>query len=98
MAKTETLHIRLEPKVKTSVENTLRMLGLSASEAVNIFFHQILLHEGLPFSVQKPRFTPETLAALQESDDIAAGKISAKTYLCAADLIREAKDEIDAED
>ena len=61
MAKTETLHTRLEPEVKTSVESTLRMLGLSASEAVNIFFHQILLHEGLPFAVQKPRFTPETL-------------------------------------
>ena len=38
MAKTETLHIRLEPEVKTSVESILRMLGLSASEAVNIFF------------------------------------------------------------
>ena len=73
MAKTETLHIRLEPEVKTSVESILRMLGLSASEAVNIF-----LHEGLPFTVQKPRFTPETLAALQESADIAAGKISCK--------------------
>ena len=98
MAKTETLHIRLEPQVKISVENILRTLGLSASDAVNIFFHQILLHEGLPFAIQKPRFTPETLAALQESDDIAAGKIAAKTYRCAADLIREAKDEIDAED
>ena len=68
----------LEPEVKTSVESTLRMLGLSASEAVNIFFHQILLHEGLPFTVQKPRFTPETLAALQGADDITAGKISCK--------------------
>lgn len=97
MARTETLHVRLEPEVKTSVENTLRTLGLSASEAVNIFFHQILLHEGLPFAVQKPQFTSETLAALQESDDIAAGKIAAKTYRCAADLIREAKDEVDAE-
>ena len=76
MAKTETLHIRLEPQVKISVENILRTLGLSASEAVNIFFHQILLHQGLPFAIQKPRFTPETLAALQESKDIAAGKFS----------------------
>mgnify|MGYP000994003540 CR=1 FL=1 len=78
MAKTETLHIRLEPQVKISVENILRTLGLSASDAVNIFFHQILLHEGLPFAIQKPRFTPETLAALQGADDITAGKISCK--------------------
>lgn len=96
MARTETLHVRLDPDIKASVESTLRTLGLSASEAVNIFFHQILLHDGLPFAVHKPRFSRKTLAALQESDDIAAGKIPAKAYRCAADLIREAEEEVNA--
>jgi len=51
MAKTETLHIRLEPELKSAVEETFRTLGLSAAEAINIFFHQVLLHDGLPFAV-----------------------------------------------
>lgn len=97
MAKTETLHIRLEPELKSAVEGTFQTLGLSASEAVNIFFHQVLLHDGLPFAVRKPRFNPETLAALRESDAIASGALPAKSYASAADLIREAQEEIRAE-
>ena len=97
MAKTETLHIRLEPELKSAVEETFRTLGLSAAEAINIFFHQVLLHDGLPFAVQKPRFNPETLAALRESDAIASGSHPAKSYRSAAELIHEAQEEIRAE-
>ncbi|KHM52769.1 MAG: type II toxin-antitoxin system RelB/DinJ family antitoxin [Methanobrevibacter sp.] len=96
--KTETIHIRLEPTLKTSVEATLRELGMTTAEAVNIFFHQILLHDGLPFSVKKPKYSAETLAALKESDDIANGIIPAKSYNNAAELIREAQESLDAED
>lgn len=98
MVRTETLHIRLEPTLRASVEDTLHTLGLSASEAVNIFFHQILLHGGLPFPVQTPPLCAETLAALRESDAIASGQMAAKTYRSAEELIREAEAEIHAED
>ena len=64
MAKTETLHIRLDPGVKDAVEDMLHSLGMTTSEAVNIFFHQILLHQGLPFAVKRPN--AETLAAMEE--------------------------------
>ena len=37
MAKTETLHIRLEPEVKTSVESTLRMLAFPLPKQEYIF-------------------------------------------------------------
>ena len=97
MEKTETLQIRLAPELKTAVEDTFRSLGLSASEAVNIFFHQVLLHDGLPFAVQHPHFNEETRAALRESDAIASGALPAKSYASAADLIREAQEEIRAE-
>ena len=35
MAKTDTLHIRIEPSVKASAEQTLNDIGLSITEAVN---------------------------------------------------------------
>ena len=97
MARTETLHVRLDPELKTAVEETFRSLGLSASEAVNIFFHHVLLHEGLPFAVQKPHFNAETIAALHESDAIASGELPAKAFASAAELIREAQEELRAE-
>ena len=36
MAKTETLHIRVNENVKANAEETLGMLGISISEAVNM--------------------------------------------------------------
>ena len=37
MAKTDTLHIRIEPSVKEKAEETLSELGLSISDAIDVF-------------------------------------------------------------
>ena len=37
MAKTDTLHIRIEPSVKQKAEETLNELGLSIADAINVF-------------------------------------------------------------
>ena len=54
MAKTETLHIRVNEKVKSNAEETLSRLGISISEAVNMFLCQVELVGGLPFEVRLP--------------------------------------------
>ena len=54
MSKSETLHIRVNGNVKQSAENTLEMLGLTISEAVNMLLCQISLVGGLPFDVKIP--------------------------------------------
>jgi addiction module RelB/DinJ family antitoxin len=54
MTKNETLHIRVNDVVKSKAEKTLEALGLSISEAVNMFLHQIPLTGGLPFEVKVP--------------------------------------------
>lgn len=54
MAKTETLHIRIDPEVKSKVEAILNRLGMSTTEAVTIFLYQVILQGGLPFSVKLP--------------------------------------------
>ena len=43
MAKTDTLHIRVEPSVKTRAEETLNDLVLSITEAVNVFLKNVVL-------------------------------------------------------
>jgi addiction module RelB/DinJ family antitoxin len=60
MAKNETLHIRVNGEVKSRAENTLNILGLSISEAVNMLLHQISLVGGLPFEVKIPS-APESV-------------------------------------
>lgn len=42
---------RVDVKVKRESENILRQLGLSQSEAIRMFFAQIVRRRGLPFTV-----------------------------------------------
>ena len=64
MAKTETLRTRMEPELKAQGESILSALGLSTSEAITIFFRQMVMHKGLPFEVKIPN--AETISALEE--------------------------------
>jgi len=54
MAKSETLHIRVNEDAKRRAEKTLGLLGVSVSDAVNMLIHQINLVGGLPFDVRVP--------------------------------------------
>jgi len=54
MSKTAMIRARTEPDLKKSVDSILEKLGLNESEAINIFFRQIKLHNGIPFEVKLP--------------------------------------------
>lgn len=59
MTKTATVRARIEPNLKTDVENIFKKLGLSTTEAINLFYRQVKLRKGLPFSVVIPNKTTE---------------------------------------
>ena len=69
MAKTETIRARVDAKLKAQAEEVLERLGLTASEAIRLFYKQVTLQKGLPFEVRIPN--AETRKALREAD---AGK------------------------
>lgn len=84
MAKTETLHIRVNETVKETAEETLGMLGISISEAVNMFLCQVNLTGGLPFEVKLPvpeRINVRSKEELYKKLDEAEAEFQAgKTY------------------
>ncbi len=45
--------VRINDNIKKEVTPILDDLGLSLSEAINIFLHQIKLNNGIPFSVKR---------------------------------------------
>lgn len=55
MAKTANLYVRIEPNVKLQAESILSALGISASNAINIFYKQIILQQGIPFDIKIPQ-------------------------------------------
>ena len=54
MAKSANLYARIEPDVKEQAESILTALGIPASNAINMFYKQIIMHKGLPFAVRLP--------------------------------------------
>jgi DNA-damage-inducible protein J len=54
MNKSATITVRLDPKVKENAEEVLKTLGLTTSQAVNLFFTQVSLNKGIPFDVHIP--------------------------------------------
>ena len=67
MAKTAMVIARVEPGLKANAEKILKKLGISTTEAINLFLSQIKLQKGLPFSVKIPNKT--TLKTFRKTDE-----------------------------
>ena len=67
MAKTETIRARIEPELKREAEALFSQLGLSAAEAIRLFYKQATLQRGLPFAVRLPN--AETREALRQAQE-----------------------------
>jgi DNA-damage-inducible protein J len=55
----------MEPQTKEKVEGVLSRLGITPTEAFRVFYRQIALRGGLPFSVTIPN--ERTAATLRKS-------------------------------
>ena len=66
MHKAATINTRIEPKLKTQAEAILHKVGLTSAEAVRLFYMQICLQKGLPFTVQIPN--KATIKAMRDAD------------------------------
>lgn len=52
MTKTATITTRISPELKNNAEQVLKRLGMTTTQAINMFLKQVELHQGLPFDVQ----------------------------------------------
>ena len=83
-AKTGTINARVAPALKREAEAILLSLGVSTTEAVTMFLHQVVLHKGLPFPLRVPN--AETLAAIR---DARVNRDDGTRYENAAALMRD---------
>lgn len=66
MPKTATIHTRIEPEIKIQVDNILNELGISTTEAINLFFRQIIRYRGIPLDLRIPNI--ETITSIHEAE------------------------------
>lgn len=52
--KTTGLYVRMNPEKKEKAEAILKKLGLNSATAINMYYDQIILHNGIPFRIEIP--------------------------------------------
>jgi DNA-damage-inducible protein J len=96
--KTANYNIRLDPTVKTKAEETFAEFGLNLSETINVFLHMSIKWQGFPFEIRNPKLNPQTISAIQETEQIIdeydSGVRTPKTFANARDMFAA----MDAED
>ena len=71
MYRTTTVRARIEPRLKSDVEKLLHRLGMSTTEAITMFYNQIRLRHGIPFSVEIPNATTQkTFETTDRGEDL----------------------------
>jgi DNA-damage-inducible protein J len=75
MAKTAMIRARTDEKLKEQVEGIFHKLGMTTTEAINLFYRQVKVHRGLPFLVRIPNAeTRRTLEKSARGEDVIASK------------------------
>jgi DNA-damage-inducible protein J len=65
MPKTAVISARIDPELKHDAEGVFKELGLTATQAITLFYKQVELERGLPFLVRVPNDV--TVEALEQA-------------------------------
>jgi DNA-damage-inducible protein J len=88
--KTANINVRLYPELKAEAESVFSFHGLSLPDAITVFLNHACHVGGFPFELKGARWNdPESLAALEESNQIVANPGAYKHFKNAADLIAD---------
>jgi len=89
-----TIQFRTDEATKSQSGAIFQALGITMSDAVNMFLRQTILHGGLPFELKIPQYNKTTLDALADMERSKGKGIRGKDIRAAlADLKSEDDDE-----
>lgn len=64
MSRATTVQARIQPELKEMGDAILKKIGITASQAINALYAQIILRKGIPFELRIPN--KETKQAMHE--------------------------------
>ncbi|MCQ2565305.1 MAG: type II toxin-antitoxin system RelB/DinJ family antitoxin [Clostridia bacterium] len=71
MAKTATVHVRMDEQIKEDALGVFESLGISVADAITMYFRQVALKNGIPFELtaeKKPRNNFERVSEYKRED------------------------------
>ena len=81
MAKTLTLHTRIEPEVKEKADEILNGLGISTTEAINMFLRQVIRYRGIPLDLRITEDNPAKTNNIGEKRRALFGCMKGKSWV-----------------
>ncbi|MBU0279380.1 MULTISPECIES: type II toxin-antitoxin system RelB/DinJ family antitoxin [unclassified Gemella] len=77
MTKTASVNVRIQENIKKQAEQILETIGIPRATAIDMFYRQIIMNKGIPFSVTIPNevITVDTLSE-EELDNILTNGLS----------------------
>ena len=68
MANTTAVYARIDTNLKNNAESILSQLGISPTSAIQMFYSQIILHNGIPFELKVPIQKPVAAGSLTREE------------------------------
>lgn len=68
--KSSTINVRVDPKLKEDAMSVLNKMGMPLSNAIELFLHEVVFYQGIPFMVTALEGKPskKLLKALKEAE------------------------------
>ncbi len=88
MAKVST-SISIDADVKAKAQELFADFGMDLSTAINVFLRQAVYEHSFPFAIQREVPNADTVAAMQEAEEMAKNPGSYKKYGSFSELLRE---------
>ena len=76
VTKTANMNVRIQEYIKQQAEQILEMIGVPRATAIDMFYRQIILNKGIPFSLT----IPKSLPAQDDMDEKTFNVLMAKGY------------------
>lgn len=88
MAKIST-SISIDADVKTRAQELFAELGMDLSTAINVFLRQAVYENSFPFDIRREVPNADTVAAMQEAEEMSKCPENYKKYSSFSELPRE---------
>ena len=79
MALDTTVRARINTELKQDVEEILKQIGLTTSQAITIFMNRVKHEKGIPFELKIPN--AKTLQAMKEADNRIGETVSYEEFM-----------------
>ena len=86
---TTNINVRVDSALKQEAEALFKDLGLNMSVAITMFLRSAINYDGIPFEVKRPSLNAETLAALDEYDEMKKKPGNYKRYKSFDEILEE---------